>query len=90
MNTNPSISDKEEIFNGNLPEEVQKFLREKYEDSGIALNNCDARIQFLESRLKYPVSLTFFSPKQVGENIKKRIRLFELERQFLIKHGFLA
>lgn len=30
---------KEEIFNGNLPEEVQKFLREKYEDSGIALNN---------------------------------------------------
>lgn len=78
------------LFNDNLPEEVQAFLRNYYQESGIELGNCDARIQFLESRLKYPVSLTFFSLEQVSDDIKKRIKLFELERRFLVQHGFLA
>ncbi|WP_146016671.1 hypothetical protein [Akkermansia muciniphila] len=88
METN--ISREEEVFNDNLPEEVQAFLRNYYQESGIELGKCDDRIQFLVSKLQNSVSLTFFSPKQVSDDIKKRIKLFELERRFLVQHGFLA
>lgn len=80
---------KEPLFNDNLPEEVQEFLREKYKEAGVSLDSYEDRINFLSNDIKRAFFLEFF-PEKIKDEIKERITLFELERHYLKLNGFLT